>query len=355
MGINANSIRDNYFKVVRFEQPDFIPMHFHINDASYHAYDQSWLFDMVEAHEFLFPGFKRHADTYVPTYLPNARKDTPFTDDFGCVWETTDDGITGIVTGHPLTNLDDIDGYTFPDPSVCYGMGPIDWDAEADKLAEQKRRGDITMRGLRHGHTFLQLCDIRGYEALIYDMAEGEERLLPLIHSLEAFNQGIIDRYTAIGVDVMMYPEDLGMQIGPMISPELFREYIKPSYKRIMQTAIEKGNLIHMHSDGHLHALCDDLVDSGVDIISLQDLVNGIDWISDKYAGKICIELDIDRQKITAFGTPASVDALIREEVDKLGSKQGGLMMVYGLYPGIPVKNVEALMDAMERYAFYYS
>lgn len=30
-------------------------------------------------------------------------------------------------------------------------------------------------------------------------------------------------------------------------------------------------------------------------------------------------------------------------------------MMIYGLYPGVPVKNIKALMDAMEKYAGYYS
>lgn len=30
-------------------------------------------------------------------------------------------------------------------------------------------------------------------------------------------------------------------------------------------------------------------------------------------------------------------------------------MMIYGLYPGVPLENVEALMDAMERYATYYA
>ena len=48
-------------------------------------------------------------------------------------------------------------------------------------------------------------------------------------------------------------------------------------------------------------------------------------------------------------------DALIREEVTRLGRKEGGLMMIYGLYPGVPLANVKALMDAMERYAGYYA
>ena len=62
-----------------------------------------------------------------------------------------------------------------------------------------------------------------------------------------------------------------------------------------------------------------------------------------------------DRQKITARGTPREIDDLIREEVVKLGSKKGGLMMVHGLYPGVPLENVKALMDAMEKYAAHFS
>ena len=58
---------------------------------------------------------------------------------------------------------------------------------------------------------------------------------------------------------------------------------------------------------------------------------------------------------ITRFGTPAQIDALIREEVGKIGSREGGLMMIYGLYPDVPLENVRALMDAMTRYATFYA
>ena len=72
-------------------------------------------------------------------------------------------------------------------------------------------------------------------------------------------------------------------------------------------------------------------------------------------AGKCCIELDIDRQSVTVNGTPADIDRFIRSEVEALGSRQGGLCMIYGLYPGTPIENAAAVMDAMEKYAFYFS
>jgi uroporphyrinogen-III decarboxylase len=140
-----------------------------------------------------------------------------------------------------------------------------------------------------------------------------------------------------------------------MLSPEQFRKYIKPSLQRLMARARDTGCIVHMHSDGDIRPLVGDLIDVSVEVINLQDLVNGIDWIKDRLAGQICIDLDIDRQQITRFGTPAQIDALIREVVEKLGSKEGGLMTIYGLYPGVPLENVKALMDAMERYTGYYA
>ncbi len=83
--------------------------------------------------------------------------------------------------------------------------------------------------------------------------------------------------------------------------------------------------------------------------------MNGIDWIAETFAGRICIDLDIDRQDITARGTPAAIDQLIRTEVERLGSRRGGLLMIYGMYPGVPLENVRALMDAMERYTGHYA
>lgn len=344
--------KENYIRAARFDYPDHIPMNFVINAACFENYPQDALFELMERHPLLFPGFKAPPLPFVPDYPPIARKGQPFRDDFGCIWETAMNGITGTVTGHPLENWDSFDDYQPPDPNTCTGIGPADWAKTRARIQDDPEH--FPMGGLRHGHTFLQLCDLRGYQNLLFDMADGEPRLFRLIEMVENFNMGIVKNYISCGVCGMGYAEDLGMQFGPMLSPEHFRKYIKPSYERLMRPAREKGLLIHMHSDGDIRTLADDLVDGGVEILNLQDLVNGLDWIKSNFFGKTCIELDIDRQKITRFGTPADVDALIREEIASLGSKEGGLMMVYGLYPGIPLENAAALMDAMEKYMGYF-
>jgi len=346
--------RENLLRVVRFERPDWIPMSFHINAASWQHYPQGALQELMAAHPLLFPNFQASAQPVRPYFSPVQRRDEPYTDPWGCVWRTPEDGITGTVTGHPLADWAAFETYQAPDPAVTDGLTPVDWSALERKIAASRDAGELVQCGLRHGHTFLQLSDIRGYQALILDMADGEPRLLRLIEMLEEFNLAIVERLLSMGAEWMSYPEDLGMQVGPMLSPRHFRKYIQPSYRRIMRPALEAGCVVHMHSDGDIRLLADDMIESGVQVVNLQDLVNGIDWIAAKYAGKVCIDLDIDRQEITYAGTPAQIDTLIREEVQKLGRKEGGLMMIYGLYPGLPLQNVKALMDAMERYAGYY-
>ena len=306
-------------------------------------------------HKFLFPDFEGAPGRVELDYAIPERIGKPFTDGWGCVWETVMDGIVGTVTKHPLASWDSFGDFTAPDPEVDSGKGTVDWEKVRQDIDSAKANGQFTVGGLRHGHTFLQLIDIRGYENLLFDMFDGDPRLSKLIEMVEEFNAAIVRHYLDIGVDMMTYAEDLGMQNGPMISPEMFYKYIKPSYERLMKPAIDAGCIIHMHSDGHIHELVEGLIDGGVAALNLQDLVNGIDWIEKTLKGRVCIDLDIDRQQITPKGTPEQVDALIHKEVKKLGSREGGLMMIYGLYPGVPLENVKALMDAMEKYAFHYS
>lgn len=346
--------RENILKTVRFERPDYIPMTFGVNAACWHHYDQNALQDLIEAHPFLFPDFVRR-ESVTPHYGLNQRKDESYTDPWGCVWATSDDGITGSVHGHPLQEWDDLASYTSPDPETTDGTFPVDWQTIALRVKKQKEDGQLVCGGLPHGHTFLRLQDIRGYENLIFDMVDEKPELSQLIGMVEEFNYRFVLKWMEQEPDMMSYPEDLGMQVGPMLSPEQFRKFIKPVYQKLMKPARDSGCIVHMHSDGDIRTLVDDLIDGGVEVINLQDLVNGIDWIAKKFAGRTCIDLDIDRQDVTARGTPENIDNLIRKEVTKLGSKVGGLMMIYGLYPGVPLENVEALMDAMEKYAGHYS
>lgn len=347
-------VSQNTLKAIRFERPEYIPVIFWINPACWHHYELQILFSLMDEHRILFPEFKPENES-VPEIAPWEKAGVPYTDFWGCVWETTDEGITGTVTKHPLADWKALESFTTPDPAETNGIKKMDWSAIKKKVLKAKSEGKHYVGSLEHGHTFQRLGYLRGYENLLFDMTDKETRLSRLIEMVETFNVEVVKRYIEAGSAMICYPEDLGMQRGPMLSPEHFRTYIKPIYERIMAPAHKAGCLVHMHSDGDIRDLVGDIVVSGVDALNLQDLVNGIDWIEANLKGRVCIDIDIDRQQITRFRSPEQIDKLIREEVEKLGSREGGLMMIYGLYPGVPIDNVKAVMDSMEKYSSHYS
>jgi hypothetical protein len=349
------NLRENTLRAARFESPERIPADFVVGPHCWVAYPRDALQELMAGHPLLFPNFEKSSETSVPAYAPWRRAGQPYTDSWGCVWETAENGITGAVVKHPLADWSAFDAYSPPSPHEQDGWGPIDWDRKRARIAVARQEGRLAMGELRHGHTFLTLTYLRGYENFIFDMCDDPPQLGELIAMVEAFNRGLVRRYVEAGVEWMGYPEDLGMQRGPMLSPDQFRRYIKPSYQRLIAPAREAGCVIHMHSDGDIRELADDLLDIGIDVLNLQDVVNGIDWTAANLKGRACIDLDIDRQSITRFGTPQQIDDHIRRAVVMLGSKEGGLMLKYGLYRGVPLENAKAVMDAMEKYSLHFS
>ena len=347
--------RESTLRATRFESPDAVPVSFSLESSCWEQYPQDALQELMSTHPLLFPGFEKSDTRIVPDHPLFRRAGQPYTDSWGCVWETTQNGMTGAVVKHALDDWSSFPEFSPPSPEEQNGCGAINWSEMRSHIAASRRDGKLAVGSLRHGHTYLTLTYIRGYENLTYDMADEHPRLPDLIAVVEDFNSGLVHRYVEAGVEWMGYPEDLGMQQGPMLSPRHFQEYIKPTYSRLMKPARAAGCVIHMHSDGDIRALSPDLLDIGVDVLNLQDLVNGIDWIETNLKGKVCIDLDIDRQSVVRFGTPDEIDAHIRSAVTRLGSRQGGLMLTHGLHPGIPLENVKALMDAIEKYATLFS
>jgi hypothetical protein len=343
--------RENVLRAIRFKNPETIPVSVFFNASCWNHYDQEELFRLKERHPRLFPGFQRPDQPITPRGKPWQHMGQRYRDPWGCVWETTEEGITGTVVEHPLADWDAFDNYLPPDPATTKGRLPANpafWDEQEARIRHQKEQGQLASGALPHGHNFLRLQYLRGYENLVFDMADDEPRLYELIGMVESFYLYIARRYASLGVDMISYAEDLGMQQGPMLSPELFRRFVKPTFARVMRPAQQAGCVIRMHSDGDIRDLAEDLLDLGVQVLNVQDLVNGIDWLRDHLKGRVCLDVDIDRQNVVRFGSPNEVRELVREETEKLGAPEGGLMFKADIYPGIPVANLAALFDAIE-------
>ena len=318
--------RENLIRAYLFQTPEWIPISVGIPPTCWNYYDREEFVDILSEHKILFPDYQKELEKLKKLEdVPWQRSEQNYTDSYGCVLHTEHNSVHGRVIKSPLESWDDFGNFQMPNPEFQDGMQDLNWKDMAIFAQEIGKKDEFLAFGLPHGHTFLRLLDLRGYENLMFDMLDENPNLQTLIGKITEFNVQLIQKYLSLNPDMIYVPEDLGMQDRAMLSPTLFKKYIKPSYRAIMQPIKNKNIIAHMHSDGHILELMDDLIECGCDVINLQDLVNGIDQIEKELKGRIAIDLDIDRQAITVSGTPKEIDEHIHECVRKLGSREGGL------------------------------
>ena len=92
----------------------------------------------------------------------------------------------------------------------------------------------------------------------------------------------------------------------------------------------------------------------GVNVINPQVRANGLDNLARVCKGKVCVDLDLDRQ-LFPFCTPADIDHHVRQAVETLGSPAGGLWLRAEIGVDVPLENVEAVCSALEKYRAYYA
>lgn len=350
----AISERENYLRNASMTGPEWIPCYFYISDASWNQLREE-LEEVLIRHPKLFPNFKKGQRDYENRdFGPGHRANELYTDAWGCTWCTKINGLEGQVVKSPLADWSNLETYKPPDPLVQSDRAPANWEKRVQEIEKDKKVGHLTIGGLPHGFFFMRLYYLRGFENLMIDIANQAPQLSHLINMVAHHNMKIVNKYLSIGVDVMSFGEDSGMQTSSIISPAAFHKWVTPTYKALMQPCLKAGCLVYLHSDGYIMDLMDEFVECGVNIINPQDLCNGIDNLAREVKGRMCISLDIDRQKIVPYGTRKEIRELIEEEVKKIGSPQGGLEMVCGIYPPTPPENIDALCRALEEFQTYW-
>ena len=352
MNSDLRKARENFLRAVEMREPEWIPCYVFWPPATWYKY-----------RERLIEIMKRYPSIFTKSQMQNLNfdnyqywhKNTTAIDDWGCVWEYTFEGLEGQVKVHPLEDLTTLNNYKPPDPLKAYG--PVidsrppkeSWSEIAKRIKEERERGQLTWGFLPHGCMFQRLYYLRGFKNFMIDLAVERPHLKELINMVLDYNIKLVNKWLEMDVDVIYFGDDIGAQDRIPVNPKIFRKYLIPAYREMFRTCRRSGVHVYLHSDGHIIEVVEDLISAGVSILNLQDRVNGIENISRICKGKICIDLDIDRQVILPFGTPEKIEEYIQTLIMKLGSKKGGLMFKADCYPDVPIENIEGLCRAFAK------
>jgi len=197
----------------------------------------------------------------------------------------------------------------------------------------------------------------------------GEVRLFEDLHDEPAFAEALLDRITTIriaqaerlaaaGVDSLSFNDDIGGQRGMILSPVMWRRWLKPRLAALIAAArrINPAIVFRYHSDGNYLAVIPDLIDIGVSSLrTVQPEAMDVFAIKREYGRDIALEGTIGLQGVLHDGPPEAIREMVRAQC--VGLMPGGGWVAApgnGVTPDIPLAHLDALfteLDASGSYA----
>jgi uroporphyrinogen decarboxylase len=162
-------------------------------------------------------------------------------------------------------------------------------------------------------------------------------------------------------IDIVMHSDDLGMQNSPMMSPDMYRRFVKPLHQELigMLKKKAKGEVkFLLHSCGSVRALIPDFIDVGVDILNpIQVSAAGMDTaeLKKEFGKDMCFcGGGVDTQEILPRGTPEQVRDEVKRRLDDLAPGGGYIFAaVHNIQADVPPENLQAMYETLQEYGRY--
>ncbi|MCM8768737.1 MAG: hypothetical protein NC911_03520 [Candidatus Omnitrophica bacterium] len=160
-----------------------------------------------------------------------------------------------------------------------YQIEPIEarFGPEWEKRISLEGKGDAitVVDGGCYYWTLRSLAGVEMASYLLYDAPELVEELFE--RYLTVVIEGIVRACERIVVDCVGFGEDIAYKAGPLLSPEMFRRFILPRYRKAMEVAHLRGvRLTWFDSDGDLKPLIPDMLSVGIDTVAPCEVAAGM-------------------------------------------------------------------------------
>ena len=315
-------------QAIRMEHPDTIPVSVGALPAAWIRYGNE-MQRLCDQYPQFFHGIKMDLE-HIGDTLPPSYREGVYIDEWNCVWHNRHAGNEAIVTEHPVQTEEDV--FRLQIPSCRDGRLP-------------------------HGFMYLRLLDLCGFENVMIWFAEEGETIRTLIDKVLEYNLYQVAAVLPRMEEIIYFGDDLGMQQGLAIGAERWRKYMKPCFRKLygLVKAFKPSQLIYMHTDGCIWEIMPDLVECGVDMINPQFRANGLENLV-----RVCrreqvipINLDLDRQ-LFPFATRSQLFDHVAQCVENLYLPEGALGLNVELNWDVPLENMAAVLDAVEKYRHYH-
>lgn len=254
--------RENYLMLLRGEIPEYLPS---IADSC-------------------IEGAKTNLLT------PIAAPDGPVFSPWGVKFVGSPDNNFGAMPEPGFILLDDITKWR--DVIHNPDLSQMDWEAfyrDPAVFGEKDRVNKVIITG--GGDYFQTLVSFMGFENALLAMYEEPEEVYALFEYLAEYFMLVVEKavqYTK--PDVYMLADDTAAQAAPFFSLNMYRELLKPFYKRHTDLARNAGCLIDHHNCGRCEAFIDEWLDLGICSWNPAQTCNDLTGIKAKYGDRLTMQ-----------------------------------------------------------------
>lgn len=247
-----------------------------------------------------------------------------------------------------ITTWEDFETYPWVDPKTLdysiYQRGSSLLDPGMKLIGHQ---GDI----------FTQLWILMGFETFSYACAEEPELVEALAQKI---GEIVYTMFEIIAdqkdIGALWISDDIAYTEALMVSPAFLREHIFPWYRKIGNLARAKGVPYMYHSDGDLWQVMPDLIDDiGFNALHpIEPKGMDINELKAKVGDKVCLIGNIDLGYTLTRGTPAEVDAEVKQRIRDVAPGGGYCLGSSNSIPYyVPTANYRAMVEAGLKYGQY--
>lgn len=182
-----------------------------------------------------------------------------------------------------------------------------------------------------------------------YYIRRRHERYMELLHNTAAAGRGLCD--------ICWLGDDYASQQAMILSPEMWRKYIKPSLAEQVRLLREYDFRVLFHSCGSIRAIIPDLIDIGVNgHLVFQTNAQGMSApaIAREFGGKMVFYGGIDVQQLLSYGTPDEVQTAVNDNCRAF--EHCGGYIVANSHHGVETiqgRNIEAMFAAARQWHNY--
>lgn len=219
----------------------------------------------------------------------------------------------------------------------------------------------VVMRMVASHGPFQTACDLRGTESFLMDMATNSDFAHALLDKVTTAIESLLKLAMQAGgkyFDMVELPgDDYAGNTNLLISPNMFRKFIRPCLERLVKVVKEHNPeaKVMLHSDGAIAKLLPDIISLGVDVIHpLEPLATtNIPALKEQFGKQVSFLGGIDISHAMP-GTREDVLAETQLRISQLACGGGYILAPSNhLQADVPAENVVTLFEEAHEFGRY--